>query len=270
MREPRRDGKMPRGRGPVDFAENHSRMKEFCMCVASIRIIRPEWKMSVMFALLACLLSAWCGSAFAAAGSAAEPRVSFLWAFGSVVQENGGLKLRPVREHSVLKAGDKLKMMIELKKTCFVYVVYRNTRGEISLLFPNAQEHGPAATAVARKYFIPRQDAWFELDDHAGTETFYLIASDRQLTQLEYLIEQYRSADPGRKAGLAEQAIAEIEGIEADRRELASFAERSVGPAQVRGFERAQGRDPSDISVFAQEITSPLETCLRTFTIDHR
>ena len=233
------------------------------------RIIRPQWTVSAILSFVCCLLFVWGGDSFAAAKNASEQRTGLRWAFGAIAQEKDGLKLRPVGEKAVLTAGDKLKMMVELKEKRFVYVVYRNAQGELSQLFPRTPEQDPDRATFPARYFIPGQDAWFELDDHPGTETFYLIASDRKLNQLEYLIEQYRSAESAKKASLAEQAIAEIEGIEQDRRELTAYAERTLGPASSRGFERAQGQDPSDISVFAQEISCPA-TCLRTFVIEHR
>src|SRR3990172_7487575 len=62
--------------------------------------------------------------------------VAFRWGFGAIVGPAGGKWLAPITRDTVLKSGEELKMVLRLTKKCFVYVLYHDSRGELSLLFP--------------------------------------------------------------------------------------------------------------------------------------
>jgi hypothetical protein len=121
-----------------------------------------------------------------------------------------------------------------------------------------------------KKYYIPQTDTWFELDQHSGQETFYLLASAKRLENLEKLLDQYERADVSQKADMTKQILDEIRSLRKQHRELAAAAERpeTIGGA-VRGFEKAQGMSPPDIAVIAREISAP-GFVARTFTVEHQ
>ena len=161
-------------------------------------------------------------------------------------------------------------MMVELKKKCFVYVIYQNAQGEMSILFPHSLEQFKTDYEPGKKYYIPRGDAWFQLDDHLGQETFYLLASDERLSEVEYLFNRYETAEPAKKPEIAGQMIAEIRNMERQHRDLLAGAERPmIVGGVVRGVERAQGQDPSDIAALSDEIVST-DFYSKTFSIQHR
>ena len=56
--------------------------------------------------------------------------VNFLWAFEALIAEGKVTKQVPIREDMTLKTGDQLKMFVELRKPCFVYVVHHGAQGE--------------------------------------------------------------------------------------------------------------------------------------------
>ncbi|MGV8074110.1 MAG: DUF4384 domain-containing protein [Syntrophobacteraceae bacterium] len=199
-----------------------------------------------------------------------DERVSFRWAFGALIGGSDGPKLEPVRDNAVLKAGDKLKMMVEMRKKCFVYVIYYNAQGEVSMLFPYSLEQLTKDYEPSRRYFVPKKDAWFELDEKSGTETFYLIASSHRLSEVEYLMNRYESAESGKKHEIAGQMALKIRNLEMLHNEYASQRKNPDTELNVtRGVERAQGLDPNDISSLSEEITSN-GVYVRTITIDHR
>lgn len=210
------------------------------------------------------------GPGVSSAAGAGDVSVRFRWAFGAIIGGGNSPKLKSITQDAVLRSGDKFKMMVELKKKCFVYVIYHNAQGELSILFPYSLSQFTADYEPSKKYYIPRGDAWFQLDDHVGEETLYLLASDERLTEVEYLFNRYETADGAKKPEIAGQMIAEIRNIEKQHRDLLAQAERPVivGGA-VRGVERAQGQDPSDVAGISSEISS-VEFYSKTFSIQHR
>jgi len=209
---------------------------------------------------------------FAAPGSQKESRgPRMLWAFGAVRASSNPPKVEPVTTGMVLSSGDKLKMMIQLRRKCFVYLIHRNSQGDLALLFPYSLKQFDTDYQIARNYYAPKGEAWFQLDSRTGDETFYLIASDQRLLDVEYTYEQYARSEEPRKQDLATQMLVELDKITktytASSGEVEKLAEAS-GAAQ-RGFERATGADPTDVAGLAREIS--FDTIYtETFVVDHR
>jgi hypothetical protein len=212
------------------------------------------------------------GSFVSAVHSAEKEKadLKFRWVFGAIRGSAGSPKVEPLAANSVLKSGDKLKMMIELQKRCFVYLVHYNAQGDVSMIFPYSLKQFDTDYQTSRKYFIPKGEAWFQLDDKTGSETFYLIASEQRLLDVEFLYNKYVSAEPSRRQDLAGQMLVEINGIRAQY--LASLEQGEVlakNDDLKRGFERATGADPTDIACMAKEIAFN-NLYSETFVIDHR
>jgi hypothetical protein len=90
------------------------------------------------------------------------------------------------------------------------------------------------------------------------------------LLDIEYTYQQYASSVSSNKQDLAAKMISELDGI--TKAHMASSAEVDM-PADehyaLRGFERATGADPMDITQLAREISFDT-TYSKTFVIDHR
>jgi len=160
--------------------------------------------------------------------------------------------------------------MIELQRKCYVYLIHHNAQGDISMIFPYNLKQFDTDYQTARKYFVPKGEAWFQLDDNTGSETFYLLASDQRMLDIEFLYTSYVDAENSRKAGIAGQILAQINAIRDQY--LASSEQAEVlakNDDPHRGFERATGADPTDISGLAKEITFT-NIYSETFVIQHR
>ncbi len=193
-----------------------------------------------------------------------------LWAFGAIRASSNQAKVEPVRTQMVLSSGDKLKMMIQLRKKCFVYLIHRDSQGDFAMLFPYSLKQFDTDYQTARNYYAPKGEAWFQLDGRTGNETFYLIASDQRLFDIEYTYEKYASSEESRKQDLAAQMLSELNRI------TESYVASSVGvekladnESALRGFERATGADPTDITGLAREISFD-NIYSETFVVDHR
>ena len=199
-----------------------------------------------------------------------EDAVSFRWAFGAMVGQKGDRRLVAITRDTVLKTGDRLKLLLQLKNRCFVYLFYRTVEDDIFLLFPYTLQQFDTDYKTEKKYYIPKGGTWFELDRNVGLETFYLLASAKRLLKLETLYKEYCSVSDKKKKDLTSQLLSEIRKIKRKHRKLASPAER---PIAIGGNVRGEVKDDQsafpDIDPIASEVSTS-NFYGKTFTIDHK
>lgn len=190
---------------------------------------------------------------------AEEDNVSFLWSFAALV-ETGGVKQPPVAitQDTILKAGDHLKLAVELRKPCFVYVIYHGAQGEVKMLFPSSVAQFTTDYQLGKKYEVPPGSDWLKLNDQVGRETFYLVAAAQRLSDLEKLLEMHAAAKPEERAQAATNIVTEIRDLRKRHRQFATPAER---PVPIAGNMR--------IDIPATEIAAH-NFYSKTFTIENR
>ena len=199
-----------------------------------------------------------------------EDAVSFRWAFGAVVGSTDDRRLVAITRDTVLKTGDRLKLLLQLKNRCFVYLFCRTAEEEIYLLFPYKLKLFESDYKTGEKYYIPKGKAWFELDKNVGLETFYLLASAKRLPQLEVLYTKYDSVSGEEKKKLAKQLLTEIRRIKRKHRKLETSAERPIAiGGNVRGVVKDEESAFPDIDSIASEVSAS-NFYGKTFTIDHK
>jgi hypothetical protein len=199
-----------------------------------------------------------------------EDAVSFRWAFGAVIGPTDDRRLVAITRDTVLKTGDRLKLLLQLKNRCFVYLFYRTAEDEIYLLFPYKLKLFDTGYKTGEKYYIPKGKTWFELDKNVGLETFYLLASAKRLHQLEALYRKYDSVAGEEKKKLAKQLLAEIRKIKRKHRTFAAPAERPIAiGGNVRGVVKDKKSAFPDIDPIASEVSAS-NFYSKTFTIDHK
>lgn len=199
-----------------------------------------------------------------------KENISFCWAFGAVIKAGDEQRIVAITRDTELRTGDRLKMLVELKRKCFVYLFYCDERENLYMLFPYSLEQFSENYEISRKYYIPQGTGWFQLDRDVGLETFYLLASSSRFTDLEKLYVNYLSADPSGKKDLAREIVAKIREIRKQRKKLTTEAERPVIiGGGTRGVLKENRTDFPDIAPFAGEIRA-VDFYSRTFTIEHR
>jgi hypothetical protein len=200
----------------------------------------------------------------AGSGSAAaqeEANVNFRWAFGALIGGENPPRLIAITQDTTLKTGDQLKMLVELRKPCFVYVIHHGPQGEVHWLFPVSTQQFEADYQTAKRYDIPPGDAWFKLDEQVGRETFYLLASAERLTDLETLLSTYATASHSEQSQVATNIVSEIREVKKRYRQFATLAER---PVPIAGNLRGPDIGDLVVEITAQNFYS------KTFTIEHR
>lgn len=197
-----------------------------------------------------------------------KENVVFRWAFGALVGKSKNLV--PITRDTALASGDEMKMYVELKKECYIYVIHNSSQGEIGLLFPESFGHFSGDYKLGKNYYVPKGRTWFELDKNTGKETFYLLAASERLIELEAMIGEYQSAAMEKKADLAKQIVAEIRDVKRKFRTFTTLAERPVTiGGNIRGVDEADKARRPDVSTLATEISAS-NFYSKTFTIDHK
>ena len=203
------------------------------------------------------------------AAAQSDANVKFQWAFGALKKANGS-KFEAVSKDTGLRTGDQIKFFLKVNKNCFVYLIYRSSQGELSVLFPHRFKLMSAEYTMSGEHYIPKGDDWFELDEHTGEERFYLLASVERLLNLETFINDYESADAAKKPPLAQKILSEIRKLRKQHLKFKTYAERPVSIiGSLRGTEKAETAKTHDIAKYAVEISADTFFS-RTFTIDHK
>ena len=197
-----------------------------------------------------------------------KENVVFRWGFGALVGPKH--EFVSITRDTSLSSGEEVKLVIELRSDCFVYLIHHSSSGQISLLFPYSLRQFAADYKPEKNYYVPKGREWFRLDTVKGRETFYLVASSERLLDLETELSNYEAAKPDGKGKIASQIVDEIRNIRKRFRTLATFAERPVAiGGNIRGMEKLDESKRPDVSSIATEVSAQ-NFYAKTITIDHR
>ncbi len=200
----------------------------------------------------------------------AENDVTFQWAFGAIKNTDIGPQFEAITRDTVMKSGDQIKFFLQVENKCFVYLIYHSSQGDLNVLFPYRFKQLDNRYQISRKYYNPKGDQWFELDEYTGTEKFYLLATANRLVELEDLINEYESADKSNKVAIGKKIILETRRLRKKHRKFKSHVEKPVTIiGKMRGTEKTKAAGLEDIADYASEISTN-NFFIRAFTIDHR
>ena len=199
-----------------------------------------------------------------------ENHIQFLWSFGSMTGPESNRRYVPVTQDTKLRSGDELGMMFEVKSPCYIYIVYLSAQEEITVLFPDGFDQFSSDSYGKMKHFLPSGDDWYVLDDQAGKETFYLIASSKRLFDLESLLLKYEKTALEKQPSVILDIVQKIAQLKGGHRNLSSPVERPIPIAgRRRGPKLRKKATPSEllgknaIDIVAREFYS------RTFALEH-
>jgi hypothetical protein len=152
-------------------------------------------------------------------------------------------------ENGVLHSGDAFQVHFTPAQDAWVYVLNVDSQGRLFAMLPNPEAHTHHHLRAGQRYLLPGAGQYYQLDQHTGTETLYLIAARQPMPDIEYLL----SARPEQAAGLLAAAV------------------------QTRGISRIQSGPPvryvvtPDLSVEdIEERISGYGAVARVFRFQHR
>jgi len=96
---------------------------------------------------------------------------------------------RILKEGDTLYSNDYCRINFKLARDAYAYVVYYDSKGRLHQLYPDPALSIPHKVRGNRKYTIPPEEGnWFKLDDSIGTETVFVLASDKPISGLKETI----------------------------------------------------------------------------------
>jgi len=164
--------------------------------------------------------------------------VKFQWACTGLVGNSKPRDGIVITNDTTLKRGDEIELMVVVQTNCFVYVLRQDTRKQVHLLFPYHLKQFEEDYRLNTKYYIPQGPGYLQLDQNAGLESIFLLASAQRLVPLEKLLQSHLSADETRKPELANSIIKEIGNLRVRSRLSRTLAER---PVRIGGGTRGDG-----------------------------
>ena len=95
-----------------------------------------------------------------------------------------------VSEGSALRSRDNFQIHLESSRPAYVYVLMYDSQGKASQLYPDAKANQSGSIESGRRLVVPGRDLWFWLDESAGTETIYVLASEKPMADIRGLLAQ--------------------------------------------------------------------------------
>jgi len=100
-----------------------------------------------------------------------------------------------VSEGSVLRSGDNFQIHLEASRPAYVYILVYDSQGKAGQIFPAPKINQSGSVDGGRKVVVPARDLWFWLDEHTGTETIYVLASEKPMTDIKGLLAKMETGD---------------------------------------------------------------------------
>ncbi len=115
----------------------------------------------------------------------------------------------PLAPGAVVSGGDRVRIAFSPSADGFAYVIAKDARGRVSVLFPTDYIKGASRVRAGQSYFAPTGSGWLAIDPQAGLDTIYVFGSHDPLQNLEELVEEPEtSANLGTRRELVDQTVA--------------------------------------------------------------
>jgi len=110
-----------------------------------------------------------------------------------------------VSEGSVLRSYDNFQVHLETNRPAYVYILLYDSQGTASQLFPDPKIDQRGFLEQGRKVVVPANDLWFWLDEHTGTETIYVLTSEKPMSDIQGLLAKMETVDDAGKNDVAQE-----------------------------------------------------------------
>ncbi|MBW1811365.1 MAG: DUF4384 domain-containing protein [Deltaproteobacteria bacterium] len=154
-----------------------------------------------------------------------------------------------LKEGSILRSGEMLKLSFEVNIEAYVYALMIDSQGKTSVIFPHSEIATSNHVAAGRWVDTPQADVWFELDEKTGTETIYVLATVSPMKNIKQLVDILDAMGPER------------DSAEADK-EVAAFTRRAafIRKKSQKKKKKKKLRKPLKPMVIAGVVRGPVDT----------
>jgi hypothetical protein len=149
-----------------------------------------------------------------------------------------------VNEGAELQSHDNLQIHFTTNKDAYVYVLIFDSKHNVELLFPDPKIKLANNVKSGVEYTVPSPNEWFWLDENAGTETLYVLASETPLEDIQSLIKGMKTAGVRQKQELSEQVQEKVRSLE-----------RGIGgisAGRTKGFRLKDGKVIQNVTTIVQ------------------
>jgi hypothetical protein len=127
--------------------------------------------------------------------------------FGQRLDPNGAVGFALV-DGVTLSGGDQVTVAFSPSADGFAYVIAKDTKGRVAVLFPTEAVKGASRVRAGRVYRAPVESGWMTVDPQAGIDRIYVFASYDALQNLEELVEEPETPqNAGGRGALVEQTV---------------------------------------------------------------
>lgn len=200
-----------------------------------------------------------CAQEQGAAVADTQDCLKFKWAF-LLQDQDGNTRAADFNDTVTVKQGDALQIYLEPETNTYVYLYMFDAQRQLRCLFPPMPELHEQTVMPTGPRLLPSVEKFFIMDEQAGTEKFYLLASTRRLLPLEDLTLK-QSVQPDDDEVKA-QLLDEIQSIRRDQARLTAPVEKGV---PIAGTVVAVTRGPE----IEATLTEASGFYARTLRIEH-
>jgi CHAT domain-containing protein len=136
---------------------------------------------------------------------AAAPLTLSMNIIGQRKEPDGSYTEVLVNEGSVLRSYDNFQVHLETNRPAYVYILLYDSQGKASQLFPDPKIHQPGFLEQSRRLVVPARDLWFWLDEQTGTETIYVLTSEKPMPDIQGLLAKMEAVDDAGKKRVAQE-----------------------------------------------------------------
>jgi uncharacterized protein DUF4384 len=95
-----------------------------------------------------------------------------------------------IENGETLNSGDKYRINFKLTKEAYVYLIYLDSNGNLNLIL----QEDALKIKPDKNYSFPKTDKWLQVGKNVGRKTFYLIASQKPIEDIDLKIEELKES----------------------------------------------------------------------------
>jgi hypothetical protein len=163
-----------------------------------------------------------------------------------------------VNEGSVLRSYDNFQVHLETNRSAYVYILLYDSQGSASQLFPDPKIDQRGFLEQGRRVVVPARDLWFWLDENTGTETIYVLTSEKPMSDIQGLLAKMEAVDDAGKKRVAQEIKQRI-----------AIVQRGVGgitKGQTVTYTLSDGKKIQKVT----EVVTGTESVVRAVSFLHR
>ncbi|MHC4183115.1 MAG: DUF4384 domain-containing protein [Planctomycetota bacterium] len=104
--------------------------------------------------------------------------------------QGGQYQAVPISDGDTLTGNDSYKVRFRCNIECFMYIAQIDSTGKLDPIFPSKHVPGNNPLQAGILYSAPPGANWFYLDENAGKETLYIVASLSRKPEIEELFQK--------------------------------------------------------------------------------